>query len=463
MRPTFLIAGLVLATACSESRMRSGPDLCFECSNSSVCGNDRVEHGEVCDGLNTEGWTCLNLGFGPGPLGCTDDCTDLDRSSCGAPPTCGNGVREGGEVCDGRAFGPRTCASYGYSQGALSCSENCGVIDSSGCSVPLPQCGNGLREPGEVCDGADLGGATCQSLGFGEGTVTCRLGCASLDTSGCSPPCTPQCGRRICGPDPVCGVSCGTCTDAICTDEGFCDPIYRGPSILRFTTSVSELTAGQSVRFSASVWDPDGAADFVEGTLEDNSGHVFGAFGSNPNNTSFSYFLSWDDMNLATPIDFTTDEQRKFLARFHDMAGNEVSQLAQLRLHCDGDAACGGDCVDLSADEAHCGQCNHACANGSECTGGACLARQSWTPATLGSCQDTCTSAYPGSTCAPRCELGVGAPAAAVATYSCTSGACDPPSESYTYGCAEIPSPTLTRADGSVMSYDSGECCCMLP
>ncbi|NJK31741.1 MAG: hypothetical protein HC927_04590, partial [Deltaproteobacteria bacterium] len=33
-------------------------------------------------------------------------------------------------------------------------------------------CGNGLIEPGEVCDTGDVGGATCQSEGFASGGLT---------------------------------------------------------------------------------------------------------------------------------------------------------------------------------------------------------------------------------------------------------------------------------------------------
>ena len=50
---------------------------------------------------------------------------------------------------------------------------------------PLPDCGNGTVEAPEVCDGSDLGGATCATLpGFVDGTLRCASGC-TLDTSGC--------------------------------------------------------------------------------------------------------------------------------------------------------------------------------------------------------------------------------------------------------------------------------------
>ncbi len=46
------------------------------------------------------------------------------------------------------------------------------------------RCGNGLRETGEACDGADLAGFDCTSVGFSSGTLACTAGCR-LDTSQC--------------------------------------------------------------------------------------------------------------------------------------------------------------------------------------------------------------------------------------------------------------------------------------
>jgi hypothetical protein len=54
--------------------------------------------------------------------------------------------------------------------------------DSGDCN---PVCGNGLLESGEECDGADLGGATCESLGFSGGSLACSASCEQ-DTSGCT-------------------------------------------------------------------------------------------------------------------------------------------------------------------------------------------------------------------------------------------------------------------------------------
>ena len=74
-------------------------------------------------------------------------------------------------------------------------------------------CGDGVQESPEDCDGTDLNGATCQSLGFDSGTLDCTASC-TFDTSGCT-------GGGTCGvnKDPCtqnsdcCSLNCksGTC------------------------------------------------------------------------------------------------------------------------------------------------------------------------------------------------------------------------------------------------------------
>lgn len=59
-----------------------------------------------------------------------------------------------------------------------------GGSTSSG-GPPPPGCGDGVLDADEACDGGDLGGAACASLGLGDGSVTCRANC-SIDTSACS-------------------------------------------------------------------------------------------------------------------------------------------------------------------------------------------------------------------------------------------------------------------------------------
>jgi hypothetical protein len=60
--------------------------------------------------------------------------------------------------------------------------------DSQGRTI-IPECGNGIVEPevGEVCDGGNLDGKTCATIGrgYGGGNLACSPDCLDWDTSGC--------------------------------------------------------------------------------------------------------------------------------------------------------------------------------------------------------------------------------------------------------------------------------------
>lgn len=81
------------------------------------------------------------------------------------------------------------------------------------------RCGDGVRRGEESCDGADLGGASCASLGLGEGALACDATCA-FDGSGCAS-CTPSCAGRECGAD-GCGGTCGACAGTARCEAGSC-------------------------------------------------------------------------------------------------------------------------------------------------------------------------------------------------------------------------------------------------
>lgn len=44
-------------------------------------------------------------------------------------------------------------------------------------SARVAGCGDGMIDAGELCDSANLGGASCQSLGFESGTLSCTSAC----------------------------------------------------------------------------------------------------------------------------------------------------------------------------------------------------------------------------------------------------------------------------------------------
>ena len=113
------------------------------------------------------------------------DQTDTDGDgvgdSCdgGSGPFCGNGVQEMGEDCDAGNLGGHTCQSLGFDGGSLACNTDCTLNDAA-CTL----CGDGILDPGEACDGANLGGQSCQSQGFDDGTLSCSALC-TLDAAAC--------------------------------------------------------------------------------------------------------------------------------------------------------------------------------------------------------------------------------------------------------------------------------------
>jgi len=123
---------------------------------------------------------------------------------------CGNGLREEGEDCDGLQLGGDSCANRGYVGGDLACSSSC-HFDETACTNV--RCGDGAIGGAEQCDGSALADQTCVTQGFDAGTLACSTSC-TFDTSACT----------NCGDGTAAGVeSCDT-TDldgATCATSGF--------------------------------------------------------------------------------------------------------------------------------------------------------------------------------------------------------------------------------------------------
>ncbi|MBL8743532.1 MAG: DUF4215 domain-containing protein [Myxococcales bacterium] len=93
-------------------------------------------------GFSTVGGGPSNGGFDP-------------QGGAGGGPTmfCGDGVVGPGEECDGANLGGASCQDLGYLNPAgMVCNAICD-IDASGCQAV---CGNGFPEPGEQCDDGNL-------------------------------------------------------------------------------------------------------------------------------------------------------------------------------------------------------------------------------------------------------------------------------------------------------------------
>ncbi|MCH8145503.1 MAG: putative metal-binding motif-containing protein, partial [Gemmatimonadetes bacterium] len=162
--------------------------------NQIVCGDGNIDPGEVCDD-NGPVFGTINscnqfTNYIGGTLGCNN--CDFDRTNCVAQPFCGDGTINTGEHCEtnGNVYGSiDQCSDISdFAGGTLTCASNC-FLDTSGCN-PIPTCGNGLIDPGEDCDGSNLGPLDGQCTQYDSlftgGTLSCNPTTCKLDTSDCS-------------------------------------------------------------------------------------------------------------------------------------------------------------------------------------------------------------------------------------------------------------------------------------
>jgi hypothetical protein len=109
------------------------------------------------------------------------------------------------DACDGSDLGGQSCRTLGLGRGTLRCTPSCS-FDTSGCR----SCGDGRVQEGEACDGARLSGQSCLSLGYSGGTLGCDREC-NFDVRGCT-----LCGDGLISPGENCdgsnlaGASCGS-------------------------------------------------------------------------------------------------------------------------------------------------------------------------------------------------------------------------------------------------------------
>lgn len=199
------------------------------------------------------------------PGGC-DSTSDADCTN-----TCGNGMVEGGETCDGdcptTCDDRDTCTVDSFAGSADTCSLRCmnepsgACGDADGCCPAgctsdddadcSDSCGDGTLDPGELCDGdcpTDCNdgvacttdrlvgsAASCNAQCVHDAVSTCQsgdgccpAGCSSANDADCA--CTPRtCADMgwVCGQlDDLCGSTrnCGACNANESCDNGSCVP-----------------------------------------------------------------------------------------------------------------------------------------------------------------------------------------------------------------------------------------------
>jgi hypothetical protein len=140
----------------------------FISKKDAVCNDSFISGVEKCDPSNPNplnGQTCTSIpgGFTGGTLACDALTCNWNTSACSSSVSCGNGIKEGAEQCDGADMGGKTCTSElgeGWS-GALSCAS-C-LVDTTGCSY-----GWGVKNLSGACT---LGGdGLNQVVSFSGGT-----------------------------------------------------------------------------------------------------------------------------------------------------------------------------------------------------------------------------------------------------------------------------------------------------
>jgi len=179
------------------------------------CGDGLLDPGEACDGSQMTATTCEELGYyeQEGILTCLSDCT-FNLAVC-TGGRCGDGtIQVGeGEKCDGSNLDEMTCDDLGLGGGTLSCKATC-RFDVSRCELSA-ECGDDVAaSPFEPCDGTDLDDQTCVTLGFHRGVLACNAECTGFDTSRCT-----NCGNGEMDGEEVCdGMNLGGQT---CVTQGW--------------------------------------------------------------------------------------------------------------------------------------------------------------------------------------------------------------------------------------------------
>ncbi len=155
-----------------------------ECLSEEVCGDSFIGATEACDGDSFGAEDCATQGFAEGELSCTDSC-EIDVSAC--VDVCGDEQVTGNEECDGELIGEETCISQGFPGGGdLKCNAESCLYNTADC-FEEEVCGDGAIGETEVCDGKEFNGATCISEGFpGGGALNCVDECAAIDTDDCA-------------------------------------------------------------------------------------------------------------------------------------------------------------------------------------------------------------------------------------------------------------------------------------
>lgn len=161
-----------------------------------TCGNGVIDPGEDCEYTTFPQTFCSALlsGSDGALVACSASTCRYDFSNCaGVPaPVCGNGKREGSEQCDGDDWLWRSCSEHSPDTpgGQLHCNQATCQLDFTQCArCDGSTCGDGVIDSGEECDGTNLNSHSCADQNRLFGTVSCLENCR-IDYSQCYGGCT---------------------------------------------------------------------------------------------------------------------------------------------------------------------------------------------------------------------------------------------------------------------------------
>ena len=206
-------------------------------------------------------------------------CAQPTNSGTGATTAGGTAGTGGDTTTTTGGGGSGGATTGGGGSGGTTTTTTTSSTTTTTTTTTINNCGNGTKDDGEQCDGADFGGKTCASIGFSGGQLQCNNFCAIV-ASGCTPPenCNNaqdddqdgqyDCLDADCSGQPVCLDSCASPIVATLpsfnTGDNTGRPAIQSSSCSAASGSelVFQLTAPETVDMTVIVYS-FGGADFT--------------------------------------------------------------------------------------------------------------------------------------------------------------------------------------------------------